>query len=318
MTVPAKSKTWQYNVNQRTSNQANAVLDLKNVLKSFPLNPWTVTGSCDSVTAAMDGVDRWVTIANMVRPSASDTGVRSWIVLRQAAIGGGTFEVCISLRYSSLELVVAVSKAGFANNGTTSARPTAADEVVMSSGGGFEWASDTVGPLVIHGMETTDGKSTRLFLCRYGYVVSALFAEEPIGAPAGWTNPVLVIFPTSSSGTNNVISSAYLNTSNSHARAMYNSTGYATYLTCEGWNSLSAVNTVFQSEVLSAWQMFPVGLASESVGFRGYHGYLPDLYWVSANIPNGYSFPADGSNSWAVFSQLAFPWNGSIPSTSNG
>lgn len=93
----ALSRPWYTDANidlsvvANTTTAANAskstIWAIKEVLKgtsiattSPPTSRWTIEGSSDSVTGLMDGNDRWVTFANVIR---GNVGVaHSWIVLK--------------------------------------------------------------------------------------------------------------------------------------------------------------------------------------------------------------------------------------------
>jgi hypothetical protein len=67
MTMPTPDKTWQFAINNvkpalpggYTYDYRTVMLAIKKSLTSFTNNPWTVSGSSNSLTAGMDGVDRW-------------------------------------------------------------------------------------------------------------------------------------------------------------------------------------------------------------------------------------------------------------------
>lgn len=84
MTMPAVQKTWLISANNRISYVSlNATMGaflygLKQYLKT---QGYTVAGSCNGTTGAMDGVDRWASPANAQTRFGGTAGAQSWIVL---------------------------------------------------------------------------------------------------------------------------------------------------------------------------------------------------------------------------------------------
>ena len=123
---------------------------------------WSVVGSCDSLAAGIDAVDRWVDRLDLVW----GTGAHSWIVLKQTGISATDqgFQLLIDLRrtFSQSEncsMYISYS-AGF-TGGSTTARPTATDETTILDdtrwGGGttvnYTWSVSVA--------KTSDGSCTR-------------------------------------------------------------------------------------------------------------------------------------------------------------
>ena len=140
MPLPTLDKTWQFSVNNRiaadstttggandgTNDRKNLLLGIKNALIGFASNPWTVSGSSGAVagTGAMDSVDRWTSISEMLSTATTSTD-RSWIVLTQSAVGIHLLIDWVgfgSHRGSGIDIFV--STAAF-TGGALNARPTA-------------------------------------------------------------------------------------------------------------------------------------------------------------------------------------------------
>lgn len=150
MSYPVKQKTWTYFLNNSVSYSSliqvcgGVLLGIKNFLKA---NGYTVKGSCDGTTGAMDGVDRWSSVTNVETRSSTETsGPSSWIVLTDA--GGvdhllaqiGASDDCARLAYdaaggytaagtathcpvtSNIESKTMVSSISFAGTDTTNNR----------------------------------------------------------------------------------------------------------------------------------------------------------------------------------------------------
>src|SRR5512137_2583886 len=91
-------KTWQYDVNHTVVGasmaaiSAEVLLGIKQAMCGFASNPWTVVASSNAVVA--NGSDNWNTVADIVW--ALSPGAHSWIVLEQAAMNGGAFQVLLT------------------------------------------------------------------------------------------------------------------------------------------------------------------------------------------------------------------------------
>ena len=86
-------KTWQFDVNQiipsaldNTTYRKDLLFKIKESLIGFDQSPWQVAGSSDSITAGMDGVDRWLSPADIIH--APNGQPHSWVVLEQPGLGG--------------------------------------------------------------------------------------------------------------------------------------------------------------------------------------------------------------------------------------
>jgi hypothetical protein len=316
MPLPTLSKTWQHNVNQvipaqgsnLATNRRNFKL-LKDSLIGFGTLPWTTRGSSNSTTAGMDAVDRWATDADLVWGG----GVHSWYVFRQTGIATN-FEMCLDLNSSSPYIgTLAVSPSVGFTGGSTSARPTATDEIVLINnnvlGGAYNGDVDTK----LHVMQSTDGQCTRvMFWAQNGNTTFYLF-DKPNNPVSGWTNPSVSIAIAGGLGGAVVASLGNLLTA-ANGRGRGTST-MNLYLTAEGIGSsgnlmdlLTQVND-FDSNA----PFFPIGLLSLTTSHRGRHGSLFDLWYGMTIIANSDTYPNDASRQFAQLGDLILPWNGSVP-----
>ncbi len=330
MGLPTKLKTWQHATNLNPgfpgsdSNSVAALFILvKDALLDFALNPWTVAGSSDSVTAGMDAVDRLTTYANVVRPG----GVHSWIVLEQAAIG------CqILFDWASgdpEEVYLYMSPTGVFTGGTTSARPTAADEVTTyldRHNFVTESCVSAAGTSVrAHVMMSTDGLHTRIVTCSMGMAQFYVFIDVPIDPPAGWSDPVVLDCLGITGGPQNpgtdtmsiyqMLFQGPVIRAQGPAGAMYmhhTVRGFATNGTSNGtavgytpWPNADEISGS------TRFPVSPVGMVHLiNPAQTGKHGMFADLYTTALAVQPGNSFPGDGTKSWVVFGQMVLPWDG--------
>lgn len=333
MSLPTLAKTWQFSLRNAVTAQGTVLAtgrrlmrSIKNALKGFGTNPWVVQYSCDSSTAGSAGdlVDRWTTDANLTW--ANPGSAHSWIVLRQTGIATN-FEICIALNSassipSSISLVVSPS-AGF-TGGTTTARPTATDEVVVISQTGWGASAATDSNYVFDVMQSTDGQCTRMMIHEGGIsAVGIWMFEKPKNPTPGWTNPSVFLafgsFGTGQIQYNNLSNS---NTTTTCLRARVAGVNYSLQMTGEGMNSgqtgLWGQTTAGQqpNDIDSSFTMMPIGITGTAVGVRGRHGTLFDVWWGSGGVNAADTYPNDATRQFAQFGSgtttgsIIFPWDG--------
>lgn len=329
MSLPTVVKTWQYNVNQQIASagsvaqeQRTALRAIKDALKGFGTLPWTVQGSSDAVAAGMDATDRW-TANNKLVWGDKDSGTPnfSWIVLRQTGIATN-FELllCLLTAGAAEDLIQSYisPSAGF-TGGSVSARPTATDEIQIQTGANSDYnaylgryASTTA--RAIHVMQSTDGKCTRVVVCRNGYAQAIWLLDQMANTPSGLTDTFVVALMGATSFSTSIATYARL----------FSATN-AKVNTPAGLASVNLTTTGLQGQPLGSWWTWPgdvngkypitrIGVVNTSApASRGRLGTIVDLYAGSAGITEGATYPADGSFAMAQFGALIFPWNGTLP-----
>lgn len=325
--------TWQFDVNQECAGSDAAthnqimMFNLKSSLIGFSSNPWIVKGSSDSVTAGMDGVDRWITQSNIV----DDVGVgqpMSWIVLEQSGLGTN-FQLLIAFATGgsgNSVLVVTVSRGGLFTGGTTTAVPTAADSQSIRAGstwGGISSADITDGT-ALHVMQTEDGYCTRITATRNltpGVPLMYWAFERAKNPIEGWTHPY---FCTAGGLTNPSTSfgyGQYLNFTNSSGesqpslfRTWQDSTVVQLYFTTEGISSNFLVNYLqCKNDISGEYDLFPCGLYAPSHSVRGRYGEVYDFYLGPVNSDLYYFSDANGNaRQWVQLGNMVLPWDGSF------
>lgn len=311
MTLPTLAKTWQFSTvafNLAIPAQGSAgatnkriMRTLKNALIGFPSNPWTVVSSSNSIVA--NSSDNWNSDADIVNSG----GAHSWIVLEQAGINGN-FQVCIDCNNATASFQIATivisNNAGF-TGGSTSARPTATDETVIINIGNWTGIStDIASRLSV--MQSSDGECTRIYLAASGTSRMLCIFDKPAQPVTGWVNPSYTLW---------ILDPTFANMfSNYNGKMRHSSTNGNAVMTTEGYGTVMGTQDTawgnIPNEISSEWNMFTVGIASNTVGCRGRHGYLYDLWTGSASIATGDSYPGDASNQFAQFGTIILPWNG--------
>jgi hypothetical protein len=328
MALPTLLKSWQFNVNQQigswsTALAANqsAMQTIKLSLKGFSLSPWTVWGSCNGRVSTPsfgngDGVDYWVSPATDILWAAS--GNHSWIVLRQAGLGAKS-AICIDLLSASswLATIVFSPSAGFGatnggTDGTSSARPTATDEVVLLSAGA--WGGyNGVYTWRLHVMQSTQGECTRVAMMRNGASVGLWMFDTVKNPVTGWTTPVVGLVVGDSALAN---AATYANLSsalNTKGRMAGDACTY--YMTYEAYGTTGLPSVVTSPDDDSGeWPLYPVGLVqSSSVKHRGRKGELFDFWWGPARPLTGDTYPDDATRVLIQHGNTVHPWDGSVP-----
>ena len=340
----AGDATQPFDQSNFTNDRAGLMLGIKNGLidaTGMLTNEWVVEGSCAQSTVAgsgtgpagsslMDGpTDRWTAIADLRCVSASSTA-HSWIVLSNAAVGVhmlidhvGYFPTYGTTFYIYFSFVGFTASGG---DGPTD-RPVASDEtrpIVGSNtaNGQFGQNIGAARSWKYHIMRSNDGECTRVVAFYNGNPITFWMIDKPKNPVSGWTTPYISSFPGSNSDTTHKPTYSLL-----HDQATWTNTSIAGFnqtdnegpdisLTSEGAGTggngefLSGAN-----DIDGNYPFFPVGIASQSPGVQGRHGEVFDLWWSALGVSQGDTFPGDASRQFAVFGQMIFPWNGSIPLT---
>jgi len=329
MALPTLVKTWQFSINNFVNTQVDATTMLheyfrvvKNLLLGFGTLPWTCSGSSDARTgpagaAGMDGVDRWTSAS--VMEGAAPGSRHGWIVLRQTGIATN-YEYCIDLNINSTTSAgIFVSPAAGFTGGSATARPTATDEITITTGStvldGLNF------PYVIHAMQSTDGECTRVCVQKAGTAQAVFWLmDKPKNPVTGWATPSVTTYVQSSSligqATNysNLLAAASSGTKTRAATILVpllwsgEGTGYT------GSNGIYAnvqeIGTR-KNDISGLYSFFRIGLASTTATAKGKLGELFDLWWKPNCVLFGDSFPeAAATINFVALGCLIHPWTG--------
>lgn len=330
MTAPTLAKTWQFDVNQAIrwvsfdESNRRSVWAIKESLIGFPLSPWVVKGSSNSVAAGMDNVDRWVTSNNLVYGAN-----HSWIVLQQDGLNAG-FQLCIDFRFSGGGTVVMSPSAGF-TGGAINARPTAVDEVTCTyrNAADASWGILNIGDwrnTNLHVMQSTDGECTRIFQTvgaadtgspNYGNPPVTMlwsFFEKIQDPVPNYSIPVVGMWCGNTAGTEmaSYPEMTVLDANSSSIRSRDGATNMRLAMTWDhSYNFPQASGFLTGANQWSGeYPMMPVGLYGVTVGKRGRHGTLADM-WAGLTYPlAGYTLPDAATPTYVKVGSLYLPWDG--------
>lgn len=331
MAFPATAKSWQFQVNQTVTLQTSAenqakqcALQLKNLMKSFSSNPWSVYYSCTATGSgtagsAGDGVDRWSTISDLLSANGSK---HSWMVMKQAAIGGASgFQVCFDHTGASglavSQSIIVSFGAGF-TGGTTTARPTATDETVIISNA--QWYSGLQAQHIIHAMMSTDGQVTRICMWTGGTNLCTYWEFGKVQNPVtNWSNPSYGEALAATSGYANAV--ATLQGTTLRCIGGGGTPLFSAGLTYETFNG-SGTGLVRAQNIGTSpntfdgqWPVLPMGVAASAASNAGRLGNIYDLWWRPTGLVDGDTFPNnDTTRQFVVMGGLIFPWVGDTTS----
>ena len=324
------TKTWQFNLNNlvlsdNTVGGTNAhfdrrtlLLGIKNALKGFGTQPWTITESSDSVTAT-GGTDKWVTADNLVWRDDDTANVFSWLVARQTGIST-TFELLIACEEDSVandgsEMGAWVSQVGF-TGGTTTARPTASDERQLrdSTLSGW-WGSGGDGGSGLtyrwHAMQSTDGQCTRVLIFVNDVNTGFWAFDKPANPVTLWTNPYVAVISGENNTSSNQCSYAIFHDS-AMMSGRFSGIDTTIYLSGEGFGTnASGENFTVTNQLDDSFFAGEMGLSSLSSTFTGRNGEMFDLWWGLTNADTGRYYPDTGTKSYVQVEDMIFPWDGS-------
>lgn len=313
MPLPTLVKTYDYTkINQTHAASGTFLTDAQTVMLALANSlltlggsaAWTCVGSSNGTgTGALDAVNRWASIANLVWAIAGSN--HGWIVLKQSAIGAsGGIQICFDLVGSNAANVTfAISaNAGF-TGGTATARPTATDEAVFS----VSWFSSSVST-VLHVWGSTDGTVVHAQVFSANVCQLNFHASNPANAISGWSHAC--VYWIQGSGNCNLASTLY-----QAAAARGVITAVCSFLlTGEAVNGiLIEAQMTFADDDTAEWPFGPIGLYTSTASHRGRKGTLIDLWWGSQTATNADNYPADNTRQFVQFGHLIFPWNGSVP-----
>jgi len=333
MSLPTLMKTWEFVPNYSVAASGTALTTNRTILKwltdnmtgnasslwvnaaNSPVSPSglaTVRYSCNSTVAgtAGDGVNRWSALTDLVFNNAGSA--HSWIVLRMY----GTADLLISCEGSGINgqnLVVATSPSVGFSGGTTTARPTAADERVIINNTTWGGVVNTDQSIRMHLLKSTDGQCWRWLMGNTSQIGTAwIYGKAAQFNPTAWPNSFTMF------GIGGSPSTGVLTQSNLNANANffgYGASAMTMYLGGMYYGSgLANANITSANDLSGNWPFLPQELFSATTSNRGAHGYLCDLWYGSTTTATGASFPLTGTqHQFVQFGSLILPWCQTAP-----
>lgn len=289
---------------------------------------WRVKGSHGNAKGAlMDGIDRWQDQVDDLRSSTS--GTRSWIVFQNDVTGAELMfwhDTNTTGQQWEHQVVRVSPELGF-TGGTTTTAPTAVDDVELNSRSstwvGHEACANQT--WILHMMHSDDGEDTRIFgfAWQTGYFTfmcdTAKDAKKN-GALIPWNGSQNIIDWTKTDGNVNLIGNW---NDTAQMRATFDKDAAAgghyeagMYLASEFYSAATLMENfnIVRDELANEFIMTPVGLAASTVGLRGRHGRMSDFWYtnsyVNAHVPQGSTYPADGSHQFVKIGHFVLPWAG--------
>ena len=323
-------KTWQFNVNQSLPTSGGYAVDrqalmlaIKNTLIGFPTSPWQVVGSSDAVTAGMDAVDRWNVPGDII--SATSTNPRSWMVLYQPGLDAWLAmgrPYWTDPRWNNIVLMRTLPVNG---PFTTTMNPSAPGEAVLGLPNGYlyDGGSTTAVNHRLHGMQSTDGKCTRIFVTDSANEIGFFGQfDELVDVPAPMVSRkgILASWIPGNNVTTKISYSELVRNDTLNAHQMSFPVGLAPYTKKENrfatehtgttplgeHASLQGPNGIDGGEVLTT--MHPMLVDEQEI-----YGRVPDMWFGPNTNPHGSVYPAAGPIVAAQFQDIVLPWPNSTP-----
>jgi hypothetical protein len=311
--LPTLTKTYTHSANNRvvyaslTQTAQDVLFAWKAELK---LRGFTVKGSSDSSAAAMDGLDRWATAANIVR-GANTTSAQSWIVLEHAGMAGT--EILLAYQGATDDVAkVSFSQGGiWTIAGTATFQPTAADECIVHASSDSLIVATTSLDRLWTSAVATDGSGLFFAIARggvFGRLIYIGLATSAVLAPATWDVPA---WGFSTTGTVFTHAAAFSGTTIANARI----SGADVNLNwgIETWGAMVCPNNTITG--VWAWQgnehvFQPCSLGSTTLGKAG---NVIDIFNGPTNMVDGDTWPNDGTQTLVAVGDFVIPWNGTMP-----
>jgi len=237
----------------------------------------------------------------------------SWVVLQQAVINPN-FQVCFGTGnnsatnyYVSNTYVSPVT--GFTLTGlVTTAAPNSAERRQFHDNTQWHGTGPAVFDCSVQVAMSTDGECTRVMLYRDNAMRMFWIWDKPKNPVTQWLNPSIVLMnPNSGSVTPTLYTEL---TDNPQVYGRIGTAWAPFYVTTEFYGAAAlGENIVFPNQLTGEYMLTPVGLACVTPGFYGRHAEIFDLWFASAGMTLGVSFPDSGDRQFLCLPNLVHPWN---------
>lgn len=329
MALPTLTKTWEFDVNHAPiSSITELMFQMKNKLignGAFAFTtPPTVKSSSNASVA--DNTDNWASASDVT--FQEPPGAFSWIVFDCSAVQPG-LEMAWFCEDNpgggAVQWEVFMSDAAGFTGGTTTARPTAADQINTFSGGSPSEldGSSTLGsaPARLHVAQSSDGQILRIWAYTANVTLGFWELARPKNTASLWVQPWVhnnSWYKYNSGG--NAAQMTYgklaLNTTyylktyagGLDSRVKYTGEAFAT-ATAEVFIGLQQGHTE-DLEPDDCFPILPMGIYSQIVGSRGRIGEVVDMWWAASILDDGSHIPSDASLQFVVVNDVIIPWAG--------
>jgi hypothetical protein len=227
------------------------------------------------------------------------------------------FQICIDLKSASKDQgdVIVSPSQGF-TGGTTTARPTATDEVEVSASASL-YAPPGAVDLVVHAMQSTDGQCTRVAICSNGFVTGFWIFDKLKNPHTAITEQFVAAAAGSNNVTGDVTTYSILNGNNSNAGYLATAFGSlrATggFFSCEGFNHMGYGDAFPDRDDLDGTlPLAPVAVVNTTRGQRGRYGEVYDLWLGSSRVQSCDTYDETGNRRLSTLRDLVLPSNGQI------
>lgn len=323
MALPTKRKTWTIDPSNQiafvslNATMAAFLFELKVFLKA---NGYTVDGSCDGVTGAMDGVDRWTDATKTNTQGAAAGNAQSWIVLKDA----NNVRILFTYQGASADVCrISFADSAFTPAGSPNQQPTHANEQVLASAQSVI-NSTTSGDRRWHGWvdSSSSPKAFRFAVSRANVTASCGGVEDTdktgVAGTVTWTG-TFGHFSTAAGGLASVPNLVTFSSTTSVKRARPTASGVPVSASCfygsEVYNTSVTTFSNVQPEMQGnlGYPLVPMMLGSTTTSAQGKYGELYDS-WLGRNV--GADGDVYGTNQFVVVAAacgLVWPWDSSVP-----
>jgi hypothetical protein len=324
MALPVLEKTWEIDANNaiaavdKYTDNRTLMLAIVNALIGFVNVPCTVWGSCDSINVSNSGINYWTDFTKLVW---SGSGAHSWIVINFPGVGTKT-AICFDLSQqnsSSESATVYLSPDngfGLTNggtDGTTSARPTATDEITLTTSNVWGGVNNSIAQK-LHLWHSTDGECTRVAVARNGYLPLFFMIEKAKELLSGWSGIVATWTANQSNVSNQATYDNYFNSQAiykiRHLGVNYNL--YPSVERCWAINSYN-MNSFFTipMDQINQWPIFQnLSLWGSTYPIRTRFGNLYDHFYGGIGAVLGDSYPSGGTYQFWQVGAIVLPGDG--------
>lgn len=334
-----------------TRDRRNLLLAIKNQMiaagnsnigpsSGSAVTAWSVYYSCGgnnggslAAGTAGDGVDRWDINTDLVFETSGND--HSWIVLEQDGIATN-FQICIECQQGGngddgAEIEIWVSPSAQFSGGSTSARPTASDELMLRTNtlndGWSGAATNSARTWKWNMWRAEDGSVTYVLYFLNDVPLAFWIFAQPQSPVSGWsgTQFVAAVFSVSQADTNSVLTIEHWydadNLRTYRANRISTADPYnltSMYLTADTFGGQPFTQQLtIANDVSGEYALGTMGIASTDGGFVGRMGTMYDIYWGQDPLGSPVdTFPSGGSKTWVQFGDFVFGWDGSTPVTS--